>query len=749
MAFRVLYDISVLGIGSFNATGRTGIYRVVEHVAEGLVRSQEVELFFCATQGLTQHAPHTIRACRHYLANHPGFHRVPFFDRAYPPVDIFHSPFHPLPREIKTPTRILTVYDLIPMLFPEHMPVANTQMQHLSFCLLKPSDQLISISFATKLDLCRLTGVAPERTHVTHLAADHRLFYRCTDANQMLAVRRKYNLGQAPYILSLCTLEPRKNIDHVIRAFARLVRNGHVGDCRLVLVGTKGWDFDRIFREMDADPMVASRILTTGYVADEDLASLYSGAAVFAYMSIYEGFGLPPLEAMQCGTPVITSNTSSLPEVVGDAGIMLDPKDLDGLCLALNEVIVNPELRGEMSRRALEQAARFSWDKCVQQTIAAYKSALTVRQAKSSAAKKPAVVIDGVIFQLQHGRPFGISRLWSSLLSEIAGTPLAERMVLLDRNQSAPEIPGIRRRRVPAFSLGNAHQEAAALDGICREEGAGLFVSTYYTFTHAFPSLLMVYDMIPEHFDTVNDHAPNPEWRDKYHAIANSSSFAAISCSTAQDLVKFYPNVAQRPQTVVPCAVGDEFRLHSPNEMKAFKAASGLNRPYFILVGRPDAHKNLGLFFQAFGRLPDKQRYAIVMAGGQREVEPEIGRMVGGAELYAGFFSDHDLSLAYSGAVALVFPSLCEGFGLPILEAMQSGCPVITCRNSAIPEVAGKAAIYVGGQDVDGLEKALQEVQKPDVRSSLVQLGLQQAQRFSWKRSAVRLAEAITAILPC
>ncbi|MCU0591476.1 MAG: glycosyltransferase family 4 protein [Desulfobacterales bacterium] len=743
MSIRVLYDISVLGIGSFHATGRTGIYRVVEHVAEGLARSPEIELSFCATQGLTQRAPDTIRACRHYLDHHPGFQHVPFFPAHFPSVDIFHSPFHPLPREIQTSTRILTIYDLIPLLFPEHMPAANTQMQRLSFSLLKPSDQLISISFATNQDLCRLIGIGPERTHVTHLAADPRLFHPCPDADRIRTVRAKYGLGPAPYILSLCTLEPRKNIDHVVRAFARLVRENPAEDWRLVLVGTRGWDFDRIFYEITSDPLVASRIITTGYVPDGELAPLYSGASVFAYMSVYEGFGLPPLEAMQCGTPVITSNTSSLPEVIGDAGIMLDPKDLDGLCLALNEVIVNTDMRSEMSQRSLARASQFSWAKCVQQTIAAYQSALAIRPAASIVDRKPAVVVDGVIFQLQHGRPFGISRHWVSLLSELAGSPLAERIVLLDRGQTAPEIPGIRRRRIPAFHLGTACQEADMLDAICREAGAGLFLSTYYTFTKECASLLMLYDMIPECFDTVGPDAPNPEWRDKFHAIVNSSSFAAISNSTARDLAKFYPRASQRPQSIVPCAVSSEFCLHTADEIAAFRKASRIDRPYFLLVGRPDAHKNLRMFFHAFSGMPDRQHYAIVMAGGRRTVEPEVGAMVEGADLYAGFFSDRDLSLAYSGAAALVFPSRCEGFGLPILEAMQSGCPVITCPNSAIPEVAGQAALYVDADDVESLQKALYDVQRPEVRATLVQHGLNQAQRFSWKRSASQLAEAI------
>ena len=353
------------------------------------------------------------------------------------------------------------------------------------------------------------------------------------------------------------------------------------------------------------------------------------------------------------------------------------------------------------------------------------------------------IVIDGVIFQLQYGRPFGISRMWLSLLTELAATPLAGRIVLLDREGTAPEIPGIRRRMISAFQLGEAREEPAELDRICAEEQAALFISTYYTFTMVTPSLLTLYDMIPERFDTVGPAAPNPEWRDKYHAIMNSSGFAAISTSTARDLATCYPQVAERPLTVIPCAVSADFKVHSEEEIAAFKAANGIDRPYFLLVGRRDPHKNAALFFHAFAQLPDRERYAIVMAGGGNVLEPELRELAGPAAGYAGFFSDQDLSLAYSGAIALVYPSLYEGFGLPILEAMQSGCPVITCQNSSLAEVAGSAALYVDEYNSEEMTRALLSVQQPDVRSYLIKRGLERARLFSWQRSAELLTDAI------
>jgi glycosyltransferase involved in cell wall biosynthesis len=154
------------------------------------------------------------------------------------------------------------------------------------------------------------------------------------------------------------------------------VREQSLHELRLVLVGAKGWDYDRIFEVIESFDIPRSYIILTGYVADEDLAALYSGALAFIYLSLYEGFGLPPLEAMQCGVPVITSNTSSLPEVVGDAGIMVDPRDENAICQSIFDVYRDQSLRDQMSRRSIERAQLFSWDRTVHETIAAYKLAI-------------------------------------------------------------------------------------------------------------------------------------------------------------------------------------------------------------------------------------------------------------------------------------------------------------------------------------------------------------------------------------
>jgi glycosyltransferase involved in cell wall biosynthesis len=362
---------------------------------------------------------------------------------------------------------------------------------------------------------------------------------------------------------------------------------------------------------------------------------------------------------------------------------------------------------------------------------------------RSAAAPRPQVVVDGVIFQLQRKNPYGISRMWRSLLTEIGRGPLAEQVVLLDREGAAPPIAGIRTRRVPSFRLGNAPAEAEFLDAVCREERAGLFLSTYYTGTRETPSLLMLYDMIPESADAVGPNAGSPEWRDKHWAIRNAGAFAAISQATASGLKRYYPERAEPPPAVIPLAVSDAFRPRAPEEIAALRQADGPDRPYFLWVGRRDPHKNADLFFKAFARLPERERYAIVFAGGAGALEPAWSELAGGAPVYTGFFPDEKLAWLYAGALALVYPSRGEGFGLPLLEAMRSGCPVITCHNSSLFEIARSAALYVDEEDPADLAQRLMDVQQAEVRRYLIAAGHAEARRYSWRRSAALLTAAI------
>jgi glycosyltransferase involved in cell wall biosynthesis len=296
-------------------------------------------------------------------------------------VDVLHSLRTPLPKRDRVPARAraLTIHDLIPLRFPEWMyATAEAEMRQVTDSILQ-DDFVIANSKATAADVAELLQIPEERIFVTPFAASRELFRPERSKSEIARVRAKYNVPDGPYLLSVCTLEPRKNLMHLVRCFADVLHQEKLRDIRLVLVGATGWKTEPLFQLLESDPMLKSRVVLAGYVADEDLAALYSDARAFAYPSLYEGFGLPVLEAMQCGTPVVTSNVSSLPEVVGDAGLTVAPTDGDALKDALLKLIANDALAAEYSRKGLERAQTFSWDATADAAVAAYHTMLEGR----------------------------------------------------------------------------------------------------------------------------------------------------------------------------------------------------------------------------------------------------------------------------------------------------------------------------------------------------------------------------------
>ncbi|MEH2377428.1 MAG: glycosyltransferase family 1 protein [Nostoc sp.] len=676
--------------------------------------------------------PDLFDACQIYINQNcecKNLHLFHSSELEYQNIDIYHSTYYPLPNNIYYATRLVTSYDLIPILFPEYFN-HNSEHKHMiknRIDQIDKNDFVCCISESTKQDICKYQlNLDEKQVFVTYLAADKEKFYPCDDQELIIKTKEKYKIPDQPYLLTLSTLEPRKNIAHVIRSFLRLLKNQHIDDLNLVLIGTKGWQYEEIFAEIDRVKELENRIIVTGYVPDEDLASLYSGALAFIYVSLYEGFGLPPLEAMQCGTPVITSNTSSLPEVVEDAGIMLDTHDGIGLCDAIFKLYSEPEYREILAKKSVQQAQKFSWDKYVQETIKIYE--LAKEKAKTLPPRN--ILIDGVFFQLYKT---GIARVWRSLLEQWSNSDFANHILVLDRANTAPKINGIRYRIIPAYDYNNTDADKQMLQQICDDQEAELFISSYYTTPINTPSVFMAYDMIPE---VLGGNLNEPMWREKHNGIKHASAFIAISENTAKDLSKCFPEIPLESITVAHCGVDSLFSSASLDEIKDFKYKYGIDKPYFLLVGTGTGYKNSILFFQALSKLANSYGFDIVCTGSGGLLVPEFRAYTSGSVVHMLELSDEELATAYSGAVALVYPSKYEGFGMPVLEAMACGCPVITCPNASIPEAAGDAAIYVNDDDIDALANALCEVQKPSIRNSLITAGLAQAKKFSWSTMA-------------
>jgi glycosyltransferase involved in cell wall biosynthesis len=349
----------------------------------------------------------------------------------------------------------------------------------------------------------------------------------------------------------------------------------------------------------------------------------------------------------------------------------------------------------------------------------------------------PRIIVDGVFFQLYKT---GIARVWSELLTEWVKIGFSKHIIVLDRDETAPEIPGIRRVLIPPYDYDKTDKDREMLQQICDAIGADLFISTYYTTPISTPSAFMAYDMVPE---AIRADLNQPMWQEKHYGIRHASAYIAISENTAQDLVKFFPDISRESIVVAPCGVDSSFSPADPKEVELFKMQYGISKPYFLLVGGRKGNKNAIFFFRAFSKLYSKQGFEIVCVGGDPQLEAEFRAYTPGNVVHVLQLSDEELRFAYSGAVALIYPSKYEGFGLPVLEAMACGCPVITCANASIPEVAGDAAIYVDDSNENELADALCEVQKPDIRELLSEAGLEQAKQFSWSKMAKMVSIAL------
>jgi glycosyltransferase involved in cell wall biosynthesis len=303
------------------------------------------------------------------LAQLPGQPFLAQLEHQFGEPDIYHGTnyaVYPCRRSL----RVMNIYDLSFIRYPDYVTaVVRTYTQRIKQCLTW-TDLVITISESSKQDVVDYLGVSPERVWVTPLASR----YAVDALNNLGEAKWPDGLGDCPYILFVSTLEPRKNVVRLIQAFDQL-KATHRIEHRLVLVGQKGWQFDPIFEAIAASPW-QHHICHLNYLSDAEVAYCYANADVFAYPSLYEGFGLPVLEAMTLGCPVVTANTSSLPEVAGDAALMIDPTSVEELAAALWQVIGDRTQRQTMIQQGYQQAAQFSWTHTAKATLAAYRSLL-------------------------------------------------------------------------------------------------------------------------------------------------------------------------------------------------------------------------------------------------------------------------------------------------------------------------------------------------------------------------------------
>ncbi len=286
-------------------------------------------------------------------------------------LDIFHATdFHLPPTKASTKT-ILTIHDLAYEHLPQMtMPGMLNHLQRIVPRMVREADHIVAVSEATRADLYNLYRVPIERITVIPHGVEER-FSPDAEEDEHRRLQQKYSLPNKPIILTVGTLQPRKNHLRLIQAFKSLAK-----DYALVIAGSFGWDYQSVLAEVSALG-IDHAVQFIGFVNDDDLPALYRAATLFVFPSLYEGFGLPVLEAMACGTPVITSNTSSLPEIAGSAALLIDPLDTGNMVSAMQNALTDKALRADLRRSGLAQAAFFTWTYAAEETWSLYQRVLS------------------------------------------------------------------------------------------------------------------------------------------------------------------------------------------------------------------------------------------------------------------------------------------------------------------------------------------------------------------------------------
>ena len=347
------------------------------------------------------------------------------------------------------------------------------------------------------------------------------------------------------------------------------------------------------------------------------------------------------------------------------------------------------------------------------------------------------LLVDGIFFQLSNS---GIARVWRSLLPHVVAHG-GIQVFMLDRG-NAPAIEGVSAIPFPSNHYKYCADDSILVQKMCDHLGIDIFSSTYFTTPLSTPSLLIVHDMIPELFEFELSHRA---WMEKDTAICFSQRFLCVSERTRSDLLSFYPEIPNE-KTVVALNGLDHaiFRPRPDSDLVQFRSAHGLNRDYFLFVGSRIQHKeykNSRLFFDALASMR-RADFDVLCIGGEERIGPEVLRnLPRGVRCVRMELTDDELCLAYGAATALVYPSLYEGFGMPVIEAMAAGCPVITTPHGALREVAGDAACLISGSSTDELLGAMKQVSNVESRRAFREKGIAHARQFRWDLMAGKYIE--------
>lgn len=401
---RLVLDGALFSESEMLGSNKNGMIRIAEEVVHECIQFNDVDISFVNTiyskkydfylkKYITNHYPEytskILSETPMFSTRYTGFHMLSKYlaslltlqvkHKDFHAGDIFHSFYYPFPNRILNDNKIkksITFLDIIALRMNGYSAkLINTTKKIVESII---SNFAISISEFSKQDLLNYNrNIQPERVFVAPLAASKQLFYKNDDRTEWNRVKQKYNLPDT-YFLSVSSTDKRKNLIHLIKSFSQYLLQEKPKDLYLVLTGNSTYSYS-ILEKLNISKVVRNKIIITPtHIEERDLAVVYSNALCFFFMSLYEGFGLPVLEAMQCGIPVVTSNVSAIPEVTGNAALLINPTDEIQLCQTMNEVYQNEAMRKKYSTLGLQRASEFSWQKCANdyykifQTIASY-----------------------------------------------------------------------------------------------------------------------------------------------------------------------------------------------------------------------------------------------------------------------------------------------------------------------------------------------------------------------------------------
>ncbi len=616
--------------------------------------------------------------------------------------DVFHGPSFWVPKSASVPS-VVTIHDLAFLLHPEWYPAPFIgHMKETVTESLEAARRVIAVSDRTKEDLERhYPSVKGRVTRIYEALPEGR--GSVGDPDLIKTVEDKFGGGRG-FILAVGMQQRRKNALGLIRAYSKLERREGVRP-RLVLVGGQECEERALFQEVQKLGLKVDVVLTSHFTAVE-LSGLYSVCQMFVYPSLHEGFGLPLLEAMASGIPIACSNAASLPEVGGDAALYFDPSNPDAIADSMAKILGNPSLRRELIERGRIQLEKFSWQRAAHETLAIYRATAetppeprVTPQAprpevrRTTGRRSRRVAVDA---RLLGENRIGTGRYTGEILRALLAQPLSAEFVLIGprvlSEQSLPDTSRILEHvAVGPETLFDPAWEQFSLPSHLL--GCDLYFAPtgLAPVTRPCKTLPVIHDLgfldHPEHYEA-GIRAHFARWiRNSCQA---SDAVLAVSGFTKKRLVETFQLPEDRVRVVHHGCPGVQGSAPVMGNL--------VDTPYVLSVSSFEPNKNLGMLVSAFARVAPEWSGQLVLAG--RSGRELAGLMSRAQELglatrirFMPDLSDGELAQLYDRASVFAFPSLYEGFGLPLLEAMSHGLAVIAHRTTSCPEVVGEAGI--------------------------------------------------------